>query len=98
MGTNFAVYDCGDLYGSGGFVGVEFSKVSDKPAVCPECGRPPDFRGMHKHHIKPKGMGGSKERDVEANIQWLCARCHAAKHGIREKDSRPEWSRRGVSK
>jgi len=42
------------------------------PAVCPLCGRAPDWRGMHPHHTEFRSQGG-QEGD---NLQWLCARCH----------------------
>lgn len=28
------------------------------------------------HHIKPRGMGGSKTKDVIENLQALCRPCH----------------------
>lgn len=46
--------------------------------VCERCGSP----AVHHHHRIPKGMGGSKERDVKENIVMLCARHHEEAHGI----------------
>jgi hypothetical protein len=45
-----------------------------------------DWRGIVEHHIQPKGMGGSKARDVPENKIWLCGKCHSEQHGIREVD------------
>ena len=28
------------------------------------------------HHIEPRGMGGSKERDTIENLMALCRNCH----------------------
>lgn len=28
------------------------------------------------HHIKPRGMGGSKKSDTPDNLMALCRRCH----------------------
>ena len=28
------------------------------------------------HHIEPRGMGGSKEKDVIENLMALCRECH----------------------
>lgn len=39
---------------------------------CEVCGR----KGQDIHHIKARGMGGSKERDVIENLQALCRQCH----------------------
>ena len=46
--------------------------------VCERCGSP----AVHHHHKEPKGMGGSKERDVESNIVMLCHLHHEQAHGI----------------
>ncbi len=51
---------------------------------CEECHRPPDFRGLVPHHIKLKGMGGSKLLDYEDNLIVLCGKCHSARHGLHE--------------
>ena len=56
---------------------------------CEECGKPPDFRGIQRHHVKPKGMGGvhgeaRNASESPENTIYLCGRCHSAKHGIRE--------------
>jgi len=36
--------------------------------------------GIQVHHIWPKGMGGSKERDVQENWISLCYSHHMAAH------------------
>jgi 5-methylcytosine-specific restriction endonuclease McrA len=39
---------------------------------CEVCGR----RAVDIHHIEPRGMGGSKTRDVIENLMALCRECH----------------------
>ena len=43
---------------------------------CAICLRP----GIEVHHIWPKGMGGSKERDIPENWISLCHSHHMAAH------------------
>jgi DNA-directed RNA polymerase subunit RPC12/RpoP len=51
--------------------------------VCSVCGSPPDFRGIHRSHIKHKSLGGD---DSPENIEYRCAKCHfTGKHRIIEK-------------
>jgi hypothetical protein len=57
-----------------------------KARRCAICGGYGDWRGIVEHHIQPKGMGGSKARDVPENKIWLCGKCHSEQHGIREVD------------
>jgi 5-methylcytosine-specific restriction endonuclease McrA len=33
-------------------------------------------RAVDIHHIEPRGMGGSKTKDVITNLQALCRACH----------------------
>ena len=47
---------------------------------CEMCGR---GRELEIHHRVPKGMGGSKARDVEENLILLCRTCHDARHHIK---------------
>ena len=54
--------------------------------VCSSCKQPPDWRGLAIHHKKLKGMGGSKLLDGRENLETLCGKCHAERHGIREHD------------
>jgi predicted RNA-binding Zn-ribbon protein involved in translation (DUF1610 family) len=50
--------------------------------VCPECGKPMDFRGIHRSHIKARALGGDNSAK---NNEYKCANCHfTGKHGIRE--------------
>lgn len=49
--------------------------------LCEICKRPPDFRGLSPHHIKPRSLGGSDDMD---NLILVCGRDHSKKHGIRE--------------
>lgn len=49
------------MYDLGDWIGCE---VCDKTAV--------DI-----HHIEPRGMGGSSERDTPENLMALCRECHS---------------------
>jgi hypothetical protein len=60
---------------------------------CEDCGKKPDWRGLHIAHTPNKGMGGTKRLYVArfANpeapftIRAVCARCHAeTDHHLRE--------------
>jgi hypothetical protein len=50
---------------------------SDTP--CAICG---DSRNMDRHHIRPRGTGGSKDPSVRSddNLIWLCRSCHRNIH------------------
>lgn len=39
---------------------------------CENCGK----QAVDIHHIKARGMGGSKQMDVIENLQALCRKCH----------------------
>ena len=39
---------------------------------CEVCGS----KSVDIHHIEPRGMGGSKTKDVITNLQALCRACH----------------------
>jgi len=39
---------------------------------CEVCGK----KAIDIHHVKPRGMGGSKERDKIENLMALCRVCH----------------------
>lgn len=49
-----------------------FGYDTDDYIPCEACGR----KAVDIHHIKARGMGGSKERDVIENLQALCRLCH----------------------
>lgn len=51
------------------------------PAVCPQCGRAPDWRGMAVHHKKKRSHMGDESDD---NLTWLCGICHDATEGIKD--------------
>lgn len=51
-------------------------------ALCAECGRIGDWRGLQLSHEIPKSQGG---RTSIANCKLLCGRCHGKKHGIQER-------------
>ena len=59
-----------------------------KPLVCEECGKPPDFRGLRKHHVIFRSQGGKNGETI-----YLCGKCHSKAHNIREVDSKPMWGR-----
>lgn len=44
---------------------------------CEICGRPPDWRGLGKHHKVFRSHGGD---DTRENIVWACGDCHDEKH------------------
>lgn len=39
---------------------------------CEVCG----LKAVDIHHIHPRGMGGSKSKDVPENLMALCRHCH----------------------
>ena len=41
---------------------------------CEVCGA----KAVDIHHIEPRGMGGSKTKDVIENLMALCRNCHYA--------------------
>ena len=47
---------------------------------CEECGQPEEYMGLHVHHIKFRGRGGSHKI---SNLIALCEYCHEKKHGGR---------------
>lgn len=58
--------------------------------LCEDCHQWPDWRGLHKHHVNLKGMGGRHgaaraESEKDENQLMLCGRCHSVKHGIIER-------------
>lgn len=48
-------------------------------------------RAVDVHHIKPKGMGGSKTKDNIENLIGLCRACHNLAHD--EKITKDELQR-----
>jgi 5-methylcytosine-specific restriction endonuclease McrA len=60
-----------------GYTGYEFM-----PCEC--CGG----KAVDVHHIRARGMGGSKLRDVIENLMGLCRVCHE-KYG--DKEQWREW-------
>jgi len=49
-----------------------FDYDTDDFILCEVCGR----KAVDIHHIKARGMGGSKQLDVIDNLQALCRECH----------------------
>ena len=48
--------------------------------ACEVCGT----QAVEIHHIKPKGMGGSKTKDYIANLIAVCRGCHNMCHDDKE--------------
>lgn len=49
---------------------------------CRECGF---YKHLEVHHIIPKSKGGS---DDSSNLITLCIRCHAKKHGFKNRENK----------
>ena len=52
--------------------------------ICERCGEPFDFRGPHIHHITSRGLGGTRQKYSDEELEVLDGTCHSADHGIRE--------------
>ena len=52
--------------------------------LCEQCGSAGDWRGLAIHHIKPKGIGGTKKVYADEELILLCGRCHSEIHGLHE--------------
>jgi len=59
--------------------------------TCELCGQPPDWRGLRPHEEPFKSHGG---RVSLKDSKMLCGECHSKRHGIKEVDSKPQWSKR----
>jgi hypothetical protein len=56
---------------------IEFWGYGEQDFIpCIVCGE----RSADVHHLEPKGMGGSKEKDNIENLVALCRRCHDLCH------------------
>lgn len=51
--------------------------------ICEECGKPPDWRGLHPHEEIRRGQGGKLSLE---NSRMLCMKCHKAEHHQYEID------------
>ena len=65
--------------------------------LCELCNKPPDFKDghgrLHLSHTKSKAQLGKTTME---NCQMLCRKCHnTERHGIKEVDSEPHWSKNG---
>ena len=60
---------------------AKWKRTHPKPSVCPECKRPPDFRGMAVHHKRKRSQLGDESGP---NLRWLCGVCHDKEHGIND--------------
>jgi DNA-directed RNA polymerase subunit RPC12/RpoP len=54
-----------------------FDIPEDLQIVCEYCGR---RTVVDIHHVRSKGMGGSKKLDVIENLIGLCRECHGKAH------------------
>lgn len=58
------------------------TKAEGKQIMCMGCGkvfRPPDYEGMHLHHILPVEKFPQRFWDID-NVVPLCKRCHNKVH------------------
>lgn len=61
----------------------ELAKIKPpEDGLCQECKRPPDWRGLSRHHLLFRSHGG---KDTADNLKWLCGICHDKMHGIIDK-------------
>ena len=56
--------------------GIGVTKLENFDDMYIECETCPYNKAVDVHHIEPRGMGGSKERDVIENLMGLCRECH----------------------
>ena len=50
------------------------------PCECCKFYHKDEIRAVDIHHINPKGMGGTKGKDVILNLVALCRLCHDKAH------------------
>jgi len=50
--------------------------------LCEHCHHPPDWRGLSKHHLVHKGMGGTRRVYEDKDIEMWRGICHDAEHGV----------------
>ena len=61
---------------------MDFFKYGEQDTItCGICGR----LAVDIHHIEPRGMGGSKNKDNIENLIALCRRCHTDCHNNKHK-------------
>jgi len=54
-----------------------------EPYACEKCGRGVmESRELDVHHVRHKGIGGSKLLDGADNLIGLCRKCHNEEHGL----------------
>jgi 5-methylcytosine-specific restriction endonuclease McrA len=70
---------------------IALAKERYAAGVCQQCGQLPDWRGLQTHHIRHKGMGGTKHVYGKDELIRLCGKCHDSEHGIKDADSSPQW-------
>ena len=52
---------------------------------CEDCHQPASWETDYHlviHHIKPRGMGGSRHLYQPDELVAICAQCHNARHGL----------------
>lgn len=52
--------------------------------LCEVCHTTGDFRGLSIHHIKPKGIGGTRQMYKVTDLLLVCGKHHSERHHIRE--------------
>lgn len=75
---------------AGGYFVTDGTKSRCIGGRCELCGRPPDWRGLHPHEEPFKSHGGKLSLK---DSKMVCGKCSNERHGIKEVDSKPQWSR-----
>ena len=57
--------------------------IQKNGGLCQNCNQPPDWRGLSKHEKVFRSKGGDPLD--KNNVEILCGKCHAARHGIIER-------------
>ena len=55
---------------------VDGSRSMSSDRLCARCMK----QAHHRHHVRAKGLGGSKALNVPENLIWLCSPCHSWVH------------------
>lgn len=56
--------------------GMGITKLEHFEDMYIECETCPYNKAVDVHHIEPRGLGGSKNKDVIENLMGLCRECH----------------------
>jgi len=66
---------------------LRWAKYFKQDSKCAKCGEHVFFSMMELHHLKGRGMMGSKRDDTLKTTEGLCKTCHT------KVTPKPEWSR-----